>query len=162
VGGNSHLHFSDDMQTYTVRVPKGLVDARLDFGNVVQRFRLGPDVPELFGTSYRLAKVDADLPTITLRRYRKRTLKVTLATPDGKPAAASTFEAHYVRERAILAAGVVFDSPLLQAAFEGGTTRLSVLPDEEIALTVSGSSVVSVKLSEDKTRTVTMTVPGAK
>jgi hypothetical protein len=162
VGGNSHLHFSDDMKTYTVRVPKGLVDARLDFGNVVQRFRLGPDAPELFGTSYRLAKVDADLPAITLRRYRETTLKVSLATPDGKPASASKFEAHYVREPAMLAAGVVFDTPLLQAAFEGGTARLSVLPDEEIALTVPGSSAVSVKLSEGETGTVTLTVPGAK
>jgi hypothetical protein len=145
-----------------VRVPKGLVDARLDFGNVVQRFRLGPDAPELFGTSYRLAKVDADLLAITLRRYRETTLKVTLATPDGKPAAASKFEAHYVREPAMLAAGVVFDTPLLQAAFEGGTARLSVLPDEEIALTVLGTSAVSVKLSEEETRNVTLTVPGAK
>jgi hypothetical protein len=162
LSGSSYLNFSDELKTCTVRVPTGLVDARLDFGTVVQRFRLGPDAPELFGPSYRLTKVDTDLPSITIRRYRETTLKISLSSPEGKPAAAPKLEAHYVREPAMLAAGVIFDSPPLQAAVEGNTAQLSVLPDEEIALMVPGSESVRVTLSEGETRAVTLTVPTAK
>ncbi len=156
----SHLNllmdFSDEGKTCTIRVPKGLVDARLELMHP-QRFQLGPSAPELFGAAYRLGKVDAEPPTITLRRYRDTTLKLVWKSEGGQPKC----EAHYTREPAMRAAGVIFDVPLLPVTFEKNEAQLSVLPDEEIELTVPGAEPLRVKLSEGETRVVTLSAPAS-
>jgi len=94
--------------TYPVRVPRGLEDATLELSPYVQRFRLAPGGPELFGPAYRLGPIDADRPEIHFRRHAPTTLKVRTTSP---PAAGLKVEAHYVREPEMKAAGVLFNAP---------------------------------------------------
>ena len=144
-------------EVYAVRVPKALEDATLDLSFVVQRFRLGPDGPELFGPSFPLGRVAADRPAIQLRRYARTILKVR--APEPLPAGFAV-SARYVREPAMKAAGVVFDKPTPNpiGTVAARDLRFSILPDEdvEIAATAPGLAFgpIRLKLAEGETRDV--------
>jgi beta-lactamase regulating signal transducer with metallopeptidase domain len=145
---------------YSVRVPRGLTGAKLEFGGFVQRFQVGKNAPELFGTGFQLDRVDTDQPSITLRRYRETTLRIA-ALPDGATRPRSwKAEAHYVREPEMRAKGALFDQPLLTPREEKGALVFSALPDEEITLStgVPGTerSQTRVKLTEGETREISV------
>ena len=80
----SLLAFSNKGETYELKVPRGLIDATLDLGDSVQRFRLDAASPELFGPKFRLGRVDADRLDIQIHRYRETTLKVTFKDGGGR------------------------------------------------------------------------------
>ncbi len=142
-----------DDRAYTVLVPKGLANATLYFGGQVQRFRLGPDDPELFGPVVKLGRVDADRPSIVVSRPRPGIIEVPLA-PGVKLAA------RYARQGDMEALGVVFDprDPAPYILPKGELAQVFVLPGEEVELTATAPSLepatARVRLGEGETRAV--------
>ena len=69
-------------------------------------------------------------------------------------------KARYVREPAMRAAGVVFESPLLEPSVFDGEFRYIVLPGEEIELSAvapgNDTAEARVTLAEGETREVTL------
>ncbi len=144
--------------TYTVRVPKGLTDATLFLGMIQglpRFFRLDPKSPELFGTAYRLGRVDADRLGIQLRPYRLTTIWVVASDPRPDEIKVMT---RYVREPEMKEAGVVFDPLPPLTPSTDGKFRLYVLPDAEVEIsaTAAGNATAAarVKLAEGETREV--------
>ncbi|MGO9469366.1 MAG: sigma-70 family RNA polymerase sigma factor [Isosphaeraceae bacterium] len=142
--------------TYTVRVPKGLTDATLFLGMIQglpRWFRLDPKSPELFGTAYRLDRVDADRLGIQIRPYRLTTLRVVVS---GSRPDEITVRPRYVRQAEMKAAGVVFDPLPPLSPDTDGKFRLYVLPGEEleISATARGNATATarVELAEGETR----------
>lgn len=158
----SFLDISDDGKRCTVRVPKGLDDARIEFGDWPQRFRLNPGDRELFGPAMRLGHVESGFPSIELRRYRATTLNVTLNAPNGKSPADLKVQVHYLREPVLRDAGVVFEKTAPEPKLQDGRVHISVLPDEELVVTVQGAAPLRVKLTEGETRDVTIDLPAPK
>ncbi len=144
--------------SYTRPIPKGLTDATLELSFMVQRFRLRPDGPELFGPAYRLGRVDAGLPEIQFRRYATTILKPRFGPPGSKPPDGLKIEARYVREPEMIALGVLFQDPTPTPIGAGATLIYSVLPDEEVELTATAPGLAPtsarVKLVEGETREV--------
>jgi protocatechuate 3,4-dioxygenase beta subunit len=159
----SWTDISDDGMRCLVRVPRGLEDARIEFSGVPERFRLKPDEPERFGPAIRLGRVESDLPAIALRRYGETTLRLIFKTPTpprGNPPAEPRVEAHYTREPAMRTAGVIFERAFPEPRRQSDGVTLSLLPGEEVEVTVAGAAPVRVTLAEGETRNVTVDFPG--
>ena len=121
--------------TYTVHVPKGLTDATLYLG-LPRWFRLDPKSPELFGTGYRLGRVDADRLDIQIRPHHRTTIRVVVSDP--RPASFKV-TARYVREADMKAAGVSFDPMPPLSADPDGKFPLWVLPGAELEITATAA-----------------------
>lgn len=142
----------------TLRVPQGLTDATLRFG-FLQHFQLDATSPKLFGAGMHLARIDHDLTGITLYRYREATLNVHVDA-GGKPLPGDVqVQARYAREKAMRAAGAVFDDaqPLLKRQGIGSDVSYVVLlPAEDIEVSAAAPrmnpAVAHVQLKDGETR----------
>ena len=158
----SFVAASEKEGVYPVRVAKGLEEARIVFGGFPQRFRLDPEGPELFGPVIRVGRVDSARPEIRIRRYRRTTLRVETPKVDGLKV-----EARYAREPEMKALGVEFtDAPLLPLG-ANGKYRLSILPDEDVDLTVTAAGHVRsvtarARLTEGESRTLPISIKAGR
>ena len=155
-----------------LRVPKGLADVTMDFGQMVQRFQLDEGSPKLFGFGIHLDRIDRDLTGIKLCRYRDTTLKVHVhvagPVPGGK--LPGNVQVHYVREKEMRDAGAILASGTLPFLREDSTdislSSYPVLPDEEIEVSAAfrgmKTPIDRVRLKEGEVRELTIPLTGAR
>ncbi len=137
-----------------------MTDATIEFG-ILQHFQLDDNSPKRFGNGVQLARIDRDLTGIKVYRYRDTTLKLHLEIPRGKAPGDLKVQARYVREKEMRDAGAIFSQPLLKPEGQGSDLQYSVLPDEEIELSLSAPNITPainrVRLEDGETRSLTMT-----